>query len=485
MARKGRFTRKPKVGPGCQQPQTAPPPVPPPASASHCDDSEILPDSGDSVPQTSCPFLPPRSVPRPALQTSTTNIQNSEPSHVNSADNANDVDSVDQAADESFVDSRAQNRKGRKTTEFWEVRIIDSDGTMKPARLSVREAMERPNGRKIVLRFNKAKQAIGNEAGLLSGVLGLLGSDFGKFPICEESWRKITTKDKVYNECVKQIFHINEDSEGVIKKNILKSMGKSWKETRLRLYNAYFEPTFTTEQNIENRPPGIDREHWRWFLDYRAKPETKEKCKKNAKNRSKQQYTHTGGSKSFARRIEEESEQQGRIVGRGELWIAVHKKKDGSYMNDEARAIGLTLSVIANLPVMFIDFLNFDERIEEIEQQDESSRVLSQNDSIAQVFGKEKPGRVRGVGFGPTPSQLFGPNSHGPGNGVQQEETQRKLLELEAQLEGEKLKRKAMEDEAAADKKKMKAMESALIYLFQRQGEELPPDIAAGMSFVG
>ncbi|KAL4306054.1 hypothetical protein AHAS_Ahas16G0139900 [Arachis hypogaea] len=268
---------------------------------------------------------------------------------------------------------------------------LGSDGTIKLARLSMREAMERPNGRKIVLRFNNAKQAIGNEVGLLSGVLGLLGSNFGKFPICEESWRKITTKDKVYNECVKQIFHIDEDSEGTIKKYLEK-------------YGKVLE-----------------------------------------------------GDKA-------ESEQQGRIVGRGELWIAVHKKKDGSYMNDEARAIG--------------------ERIEEIEQHDESSRVLSQNDSIAQVFGKEKPGRVRGVGFGPTPSQLFGPNSHGPGNGVQLEETQRKLLELEAQLEGEKLKRKAMEDEAAADKKKMKAMESALIYLFQRQGEELPPDIAAGMRFV-
>ncbi|RYQ90440.1 hypothetical protein Ahy_B09g096540 isoform B [Arachis hypogaea] len=210
--------------------------------------------------------------------------------------------------------------------------------------------MERPNGRKIMLRFNNAKQAIENEAGLLSGVLGLLGSDFEKFPICEESWRKITTKDKVYNKCVKQIFHFDEDSEGTIKKNILKSMGKSWKKIRLRLYNAYFEPTFMTEQNIENRPPGIDQEHWRWFLDYRAKAEMKEKCRKNAKNRSKQLYTHTGGSKSFARRMEE------------------------------------------------------DERIEEIKQHDESSRVLSQNDSIAQVFGKEKPGRVRDVGFGPTPS---------------------------------------------------------------------------------
>ena len=137
------------------------------------------------------------------------------------------------------------------------------------------------------------------------------------------------------------------------------------------------------------------------------------------------------------------------------------QKRHGSYINDKARAIV--------------------ERIEEIGQQDESSKVLSPNDSIAQVFGKERPGRVRGVGSGPTPSQLFGLNSHVTVNGVQVEETQRKLLELQAELEGEKLKRKVMEDDAAAEKKKMKAMESALIYLFQRQGEELPPDIAAGI----
>ncbi|XP_052110195.1 uncharacterized protein LOC110275588 [Arachis duranensis] len=148
-------------------------------------------------------------------------------------------------------------------------------------------------------------------------------------------------------------------------------MGKSWKETRLRLYDRFYEPTFTTEQNLENRPPGIDREHWRWFLDYRAEAETKEKCRKNAVNRSKQQYIHIGGSKSFARQMEEE------------------------------------------------------------------------------VFGKEKPGRVCSVGFGPALSQLFGPNSHVPNNRVQLEETQRKLLELQEELEGEKLKRKAMEDEAS------------------------------------
>ncbi|XP_072054138.1 uncharacterized protein [Arachis hypogaea] len=86
---------------------------------------------------------------------------------------------------------------------------------------------------------------------------------------------------------------------------------------------------------------------------------------------SKQLYTHTGGSKSFARQMEEVSEQQGRRVSRGKLWITSAQKKDGFYINDDARAIG--------------------ERIEEIEKQNESSRVLSQNDSIVKIFRKEKP----------------------------------------------------------------------------------------------
>ncbi|RYR77424.1 hypothetical protein Ahy_A01g001878 [Arachis hypogaea] len=232
MGRKGRYTKKPKLRLGCQQLQTAPPP----ASASHRDDSQILPDSGDSVPTTS--------------------------------------HSLDQEAGDPFVDTSAQSRKGHKTIEFWEIKIIDSDGTIKPTKLSVRVAMERLNDRKIVLKFNNANQAIGDEAGLLSACL--------------------------------QIFYFDEVSERTIKKNILKSTEKAWKETRLRLYNDYYEPTFTNEQNIERCPPGNDREHWRWFLDYRAKAEIKEKCKKNTINQSKQLYTHTGGSKSFARRMEEE-----------------------------------------------------------------------------------------------------------------------------------------------------------------------------------
>ncbi|KAL4287480.1 hypothetical protein AHAS_Ahas19G0190400 [Arachis hypogaea] len=66
-------------------------------------------------------------------------------------------------------------------------RLLDqSDGTIKQLHLSVKDAMKPPNGRKIVLRFNERLQPVGNEAGILSGVLGLLGSEYTKFSICEK-----------------------------------------------------------------------------------------------------------------------------------------------------------------------------------------------------------------------------------------------------------------------------------------------------------
>ncbi|KAL4397182.1 hypothetical protein AHAS_Ahas01G0166300 [Arachis hypogaea] len=219
MARKGRFTKKAKSGPACQQSQKALAPAPSPTLALHQDESEFPQASYGDVHTTVRPFRPPRSEPRPAPQTRTYSSQNSELGSDQLDTNAHEVDSIDQEVDDRSIASRAQSRKGRKTTEYgmissckWSTTetyitiynwLVDSDGTIKAANISVREAMERLNGRRIVLRFNNEKQPVGDEAGLLSGVLGMLGSDYGKFPICEESWRHVTTKEKVYFECVK------------------------------------------------------------------------------------------------------------------------------------------------------------------------------------------------------------------------------------------------------------------------------------------
>ncbi|RYR03468.1 hypothetical protein Ahy_B06g082443 [Arachis hypogaea] len=283
--------------------------------------------------------------------------------------------------------------------------------------------MKPPNGRKIVLKFNETLQLVGVEAGILSSILELLGSDYTKFSICEKDSKKVRSKDKIYNECM--------------------------------LYHDHYNSQLTIEQNIEGRPLGIIANHWRWYLDYRNSEDTKEKC---------------------CELIEAAIHSHWQIEKLGKAW---------------RRRVGMTRE---------------EKRIAEIEQDDESSILLSQNDSLAQVLRKEHLGRVRGMGIRPTSSQVFGTNSHQSSNRAQREETQRVLLELQAELTADKLKRKTIEDEVAtkktkrmrwepkktkrqavedevvAGKIKMKVIKSALRCPIQEQGRELPPDVAAWMN---
>ncbi|RYQ89398.1 hypothetical protein Ahy_B09g096067 [Arachis hypogaea] len=101
--------------------------------------------------------------------------------------------------------------------------------------------MKPSNGRKIVLKCNERLQPVENKVGILSGVLRLLGSDYTKFSICEKDWKKVRSKDKIYKKCVKEIFHFDEDSGGIIKRTILKMLGRAWKDTRNGLYHDYYK----------------------------------------------------------------------------------------------------------------------------------------------------------------------------------------------------------------------------------------------------
>ncbi|KAL4330173.1 hypothetical protein AHAS_Ahas13G0373600 [Arachis hypogaea] len=264
MSKVGRFTKKARVDTACQQPQVGFDA----ASTLQRADCPIPPPSGSSAPTSSslCPFRLPRSEPLPAPQACTNDVQNSEPDAEDLDPEAEEVDSFDQHVDNLFAASDAQKCKGRKTTEFWDVKTIESDDTIKQVKLSVKEAMKPPNGRKIVLRFNSALQPVGDEAGLLSGVMGLLGSDYTKFPICEKYWRKVRTRDK-------EMFHFEEDSRGIIKRIIFKMLGRAWKKMRNRLYHHCYDPELSLEENIENRPDVITADHWKWFLDYRNSEE--------------------------------------------------------------------------------------------------------------------------------------------------------------------------------------------------------------------
>ncbi|XP_027912184.1 uncharacterized protein LOC114180603 [Vigna unguiculata] len=115
-------------------------------------------------------------------------------------------------------------------------------------------------------------------------------------------------------------------------------------------------------------------------------------AQKNKDNRKKQTVPHTGGSKSIAQNKDEMEQELGRKVSRGEVWIATHKHANGEFVNDRAREIG--------------------EKIKAYETNTSSlSEDISIEGSLARVLGsKEHCGRVRGMGLGPCPSQVFGYN---------------------------------------------------------------------------
>ncbi|MED6203623.1 hypothetical protein PIB30_001321 [Stylosanthes scabra] len=272
---------------------------------------------------------------------------------------SDELESFDDHIDNLFAAHDAeqqQNVKKRSRNKPWEVDVIE-DGKIRRLPHTVFEANSIPVGRKIVLDIDKFNQPVGEGAGLLGGFLGGLGADFKALPISMKGWHDM----KDYKES--RTFHF-EDPTGKVKEGILMKLGKNWKDTRSNLFNTFYDDTKSEDENVKkHKPPGIDPEHWRFFLRYRLSDDTQEKCKKNAENRAKQVYTHTGGSKTLARRREEEERTHEKKFSRGEIWTMTHKKSDDSYIHEDARSVA--------------------EAIKVIETCDPSTKELSQNDSLA------------------------------------------------------------------------------------------------------
>ncbi|RYR31359.1 hypothetical protein Ahy_B01g056169 [Arachis hypogaea] len=268
----------------------------------------------------------------------------------------------------------------------------------------------------------------------------------------------------------KRVFHYEDDGRGIIKRGIVQRIGSSWRNARNHLFHKVYDEELTFVENLKHKPAGIEANHWRKFLEYRLNEDTQEKCKKNAINRSKQLYTHIGGSKMMARKRHEEELRQGRPIGRGEGWTMSHKKKNGSYMNEDARLVG--------------------EAIELIESQDPSSKEFSQNDSLAQVLGKERPERQSDYGVQIEEYQMEIVKLKAEAAELKAEvaelkaaaaEKKAKRQRMEAEAAEEKAEKQRMEAEVAEEKAKMQTLGNLLRHIIQQQGGNLPPEIVADL----
>nr|XP_033516637.1 uncharacterized protein LOC104114107 isoform X1 [Nicotiana tomentosiformis] len=176
--------------------------------------------------------------------------------------------------------------------------------------------------------------------------------------------------------------------EEVAQECVYHSIAKKWVASRQKLWYEFKDSLKTKDEIMDNVPVGINRDRWTSFVNYRYKEETQNMCKRNAENRKKQTVPHTGGSKPNSRRRAEMMAETERKPGRAQLYLATHTKKDGSYVNDEAKEICETIELAVSESTM-----------------DESE--ISPNDVIVKVLGKEHPERVRCLGLGATPSNTF------------------------------------------------------------------------------
>ncbi|KAJ1378342.1 putative transposase, Ptta/En/Spm, plant [Sesbania bispinosa] len=260
--------------------------------------------------------------------------------------------------------------------------------TIEELKMKVKDIHNLRDGLRIIVEFDEYFLPIGETAGLLAGVCGEMATN-SLFSLSFEKWSDMpdTFFDNQWHTLFNPrfCFKVNED---MAKRHLRKSIGKKWREYRIKLWNAFDDPTMSKNEIIKNVPEDISMDQWALFVEYRSKTTTKDLCKRNKEVRKKQTIPHTCGAKSLARRRHELKIETGKTIGRGPMWNMTHKRKDRSYVNDEAREIG--------------------EKIDNhLSQSVEASSEISPNDAVGVVFGKEHPGRVRGLGLGAVPTIAF------------------------------------------------------------------------------
>ncbi|PIN13378.1 hypothetical protein CDL12_14000 [Handroanthus impetiginosus] len=325
----------------------------------------------------------------------------------------------------------------RESNKYWTVDVKDENGKITKARLRVNDVYVLLGSKKIVLEWNELGQPIRESGGLLGQFLGHVASEFSNFPISYTKWSKIpgSNKEHVWKNIIQDKFDVSDESH---KKYIMGSLGKKWRDNRSRLFTELYDPALSWEANLQKCPPSLPVEQWARFLQYRMEEKTQSMTEKNIVNRSKQNVPHTLGSMSIARKRYQMEMETGRTCTRAEMYAVSHKKKDGSYVNDEAR-----------------------QKIEELQIQ---SQLSSEDDAYTTVFGKEHPGRVRTVGQGVCPSQMFGSTSHAGGSS-----SSNYILKSEYDANMEMMKKKVEENDA-----EIKSLKSALAYMMQHMGGSMP-----------
>ncbi|CAH9137214.1 unnamed protein product [Cuscuta epithymum] len=241
-----------------------------------------------------------------------------------------------------------QRDKVNSSRKYWTVNVIGEDEVITEEKLKSKDVWNL-QGKKVIIEFNRFQQGIGEGAGLIGVWLGELASDVKVIPMNFTDWRSVPQmyKKNAVGD-IERHFYFQSD------------VGMSWamdslrdkrKEFRNRLKTDYVKINSKRDEVMCTPATGIPQDQWNSLVDYWFSPKSKAMTERNTQNRKKLRFPHTGGSNSIARRTHEMELETGQHIGRGAAFIVTHKNKDGSYVNDDAKVVGVSLIFVCCITV--------------------------------------------------------------------------------------------------------------------------------------
>lgn len=249
-----------------------------------------------------------------------------------------------------------------------------------------------PENQKIELPLTSNNQPVKKVGRHFTGWLGTIARKPQMCPIKYENWTRMPNefKEEIWN-LVQSKWCLPEEPTRLkaMKLMTLSTVAACWRNHKSRLKKKYF----LGSGNRAQVPPNVNPEDYEAIVQHWNLPKTKDLALKNKNIRSKQKNLHTGGSKNFASYSEELVTTLGHPVERAELYLKLHLRKDGAPVNPEAESNIEKINELMSEP---------SNRLQSTDLT--GSIAWAPDDIYSQVFGNERNGRVRGVGFGPTPS---------------------------------------------------------------------------------
>ncbi|XP_039138070.1 uncharacterized protein LOC120275522 isoform X3 [Dioscorea cayenensis subsp. rotundata] len=252
---------------------------------------------------------------------------------------------------------------------------------------TLKELYSLPPNEKILVSSNELGQPIGPEGQLLAGFLGMLARCGQRVGLHYENWHKVP---KILKEELLKFVELRFILE-ISREFVLKSLGKKWRDYKHDLKKRYFKREVGPQANKDNHPDGTIRWQWEELVDFWYSRKWEDAEKIGHACRMQQKYTHTSGSKSFASQKKEMELSRGEKISRFEFFKATHTKKDGSHVNVETENI--------------LEQAN--EMLGQYEGTNDDAHMV-ESEILTKVIGKERHGRVRGLGLGPTPKMYYG-----------------------------------------------------------------------------